>query len=50
MLLPFLRRLGQAIASCVAVPVATVRAGDEIVITQNRDGAHGHRLFAGVEV
>jgi hypothetical protein len=37
-------------AAGVAVAVAAVGAGDQVVVAQHRDGADGDRLLAGVEV
>ncbi len=42
--------LGDDCAPGVAVPVAAVGAGDQIVVAQDRDGADGDGLLAGVEV
>jgi len=41
---------GEGGAAGVAVPVALVGAGYQVVIPQNGDGAHGHGLLASVEV
>jgi hypothetical protein len=34
----------------VAMPVTPVRAGDQIIIAQNRDGANGYCFFASVKM
>jgi hypothetical protein len=50
MLLSLLLRLSQRRTTSIAVTVAAVRAGDEVIVSQGGDGPHRHRLLPGVEV